>query len=78
MAQQVLIYRILPVAGLALVVAAVVRLISSSRLVPPPPRVRRIPTTFPLTATGWGTFTVDIRVRLKDGSVQSMCNRLRF
>jgi transcription initiation factor IIF auxiliary subunit len=31
-----------------------------------------------LSATGWGTFTVGIRVHMKDGSHQDLKHQLKF
>lgn len=33
---------------------------------------------FKLTARGWGTFTIPVRVLLKNGSIQRLTHRLRF
>ena len=33
---------------------------------------------FALTATGWGTFVIGIRVRMKDGRIQELSHALRF
>jgi transcription initiation factor IIF auxiliary subunit len=36
------------------------------------------PHAFPLTTSGWGTFTITIRVYYKDGTHQRLTHSLRF
>ncbi len=36
------------------------------------------PQAFPLSATGWGTFEIGVRILLKDGKVQQLKHQLRF
>jgi hypothetical protein len=39
---------------------------------------RRGPQAFSLSATGWGTFQIGVRVFLRDGGVQPFTHQLRF